>query len=202
MPPRPAGRDPSTRDRLVAAAYELLVDEGTEALTIQAVARRAGLTNGAVYANFAARHELLLEVALVCWSKLLSAGLGVVDIAAVDIDDLVALLAEQHAAPPGPEHLLLADVTSAAMRTPDTERMLRTCLERLRSATAAAIEHAETSRTADVRPSVDVMAAVVVDLYLGAITAKTLHLRQPRRTKCSPCSAGYSPRTRRSLTVG
>ena len=38
--------DVSTRDRLLEAAYELLIANGYQASTRQAVARRAGLTTG------------------------------------------------------------------------------------------------------------------------------------------------------------
>jgi AcrR family transcriptional regulator len=172
MPPTPAGRDPSTRDRLVAAAYELLIEEGAEAPTIQALARQAGLTNGAVYANFANRHELLREVALTCWSRMPHAGLARLatgrDVTP-EMDELIALLAEQQSTPAGPEHRLLAEVTSAAMREPGTEHLLRTCLDRLRSA-------------ATVSPSDDVLPGLVVDLYLGAITSKSLNRPQPPET--------------------
>jgi AcrR family transcriptional regulator len=178
MPPTPAGHDPSTRDRLVAAAYDLLIEDGVEAPTIQALARRAGLTNGAVYANFASRHELLREVALACWSHLPHAGLARLatgrDVPADDqpgtaepeMDELIALLAEQQSTPPGPEHRLLAEVTSAAMRDPDTEHVLRTCLDLLRSTAAVSLSNS-------------MLAGVVVDLYMGAITSKCLNRRQP-----------------------
>jgi AcrR family transcriptional regulator len=179
----------STRSRLVAAAYELLIEEAAEAPTIQDVARRAGLTNGAVYANFASRHELLREVALACWSnrpqaRLARLATGRDPVGDVELDGLIALLAEQQSAPPGPEYRLLAEVTGEAMRNPDTERILRACVSRLGSAAAASTERASTERaapggTVDARASTDALAGVIVDLYLGAITAKSLNRRQP-----------------------
>ena len=90
-----------------------------------------------------------------------------------EMDDLIALLAEQQSTPAGPEHRLLAEVTSAAMRDPDTEHLLRTCLDRLRSAASAALSN-------------DVLAGVVVDLYLGAITSKSLNRRQPSEEDMLP----------------
>jgi AcrR family transcriptional regulator len=191
MPPTPAAHDPSTRDRLLAAAYELLIEDGVEAPTIQDVARRAGLSNGAIYANFATRHELLLEVALRCWSRLPQAGLlrlataldlpedaGAEDLG---IDELVALLARQQSAPPGPEYRLLADVTSTAMRDPDTARRLRAGLDRLRSVATDSIEQAKADGTVGTRHSTDALVALIVDLYLGAVVSKSLNLRQPEQ---------------------
>ena len=51
--------DPSTRDRLLAAAVEVFVEQGYEGARLQDIARAAGLTTGAVYANFRGKSELL-----------------------------------------------------------------------------------------------------------------------------------------------
>src|SRR5947208_11040976 len=49
----------STRDRLLAAAVEVFVEQGYEGARLQDIARTAGLTTGAVYANFRGKDELL-----------------------------------------------------------------------------------------------------------------------------------------------
>jgi AcrR family transcriptional regulator len=51
----------NTRDRLIEAAAQLIAEEGYEGAGTQAIARRAGLTNGAIYANFRDKSELLAE---------------------------------------------------------------------------------------------------------------------------------------------
>lgn len=61
---RPRGRprksdDPSTRDRLLAAAADACVEVGFEAVTLADVAARAGVTATAVYNHFADKGELL-----------------------------------------------------------------------------------------------------------------------------------------------
>lgn len=50
----------STRDRLVEAAADLFAERGYERTSIQDVARRAGLTSGAIYSNFRGKRELLM----------------------------------------------------------------------------------------------------------------------------------------------
>lgn len=50
---------PETRDRLLTAVDELLAEHGWAACTLQAVARRAGLTTGAVYSTFGSRGALV-----------------------------------------------------------------------------------------------------------------------------------------------
>src|SRR3954471_10591191 len=55
---RPRGRA-DTRERLLVAVGELRAERGWTACSLQAVARRAGLTTGAVYSTFGSRGALL-----------------------------------------------------------------------------------------------------------------------------------------------
>ena len=50
----------STSSRLVEAASELFAERGYERTSTQDIARRAGLTTGAIYSNFRGKRELLL----------------------------------------------------------------------------------------------------------------------------------------------
>ena len=52
-----------TRASLIAAAGELVRDQGFERTTLEAVARRAGMTRGAIYGNFKNRDELFMALA-------------------------------------------------------------------------------------------------------------------------------------------
>jgi AcrR family transcriptional regulator len=52
---------PSTRDRLLAAALEVFSTHGYDGARVQEIARRAGLTTGAIYGNFRNKAELLVE---------------------------------------------------------------------------------------------------------------------------------------------
>lgn len=51
-----------TRDRLVATAHRLFLSEGYNATSLDKVAAEAGYSKGAVYSNFATKHELGLAV--------------------------------------------------------------------------------------------------------------------------------------------
>ncbi len=51
----------TTRDRLVAAAIEVFVEQGYEGARLHDIARAAGLTTGAVYANYRSKGELLFD---------------------------------------------------------------------------------------------------------------------------------------------
>ncbi len=51
------------RDRLVEAALAILADEGIEAVSLRAIARRAGVSHGAPLRHFKSFSDLLAEVA-------------------------------------------------------------------------------------------------------------------------------------------
>jgi AcrR family transcriptional regulator len=52
----------TTRERLVAAARELIEEGGYAAAPVAAIARRAGVADGALYRHFPSKAELFLEV--------------------------------------------------------------------------------------------------------------------------------------------
>ena len=52
---------PSTRERLVAAAIEVFVAQGYDGARVQDIARTAGLTTGAIYANYRGKADLLFD---------------------------------------------------------------------------------------------------------------------------------------------
>lgn len=72
-------RSRTTRAALLAAARSLLEEDGFEALTMAAVAERAGVTRRAVYLHFASRTELVAALFdFVSESEGLAASLGAV----------------------------------------------------------------------------------------------------------------------------
>ncbi len=182
----PSARPPadSTRQRLLDAAYELLLDEGYHAATVQSVARRAKLTTGAIYANFANKHELLVQAVLRRWVRSPEAAPlrvthGDSDDEDMDLDALTSVLARQLSEPPEPEHRLLTEVTGAAIRDRKAEGLLRIGVERIEAVTERAVERAKAAGRLDASLSTDALVAVVVNLYLGAITSKSFDLPQP-----------------------
>jgi AcrR family transcriptional regulator len=68
---RPKGdKRARTRAKLLAAARELIREEGYERTTLAAVASRAGMTSGAIYGNFKNRDDLFLTLAQTGWSPI------------------------------------------------------------------------------------------------------------------------------------
>ena len=103
--PEPPARSPKqhrsrqTLQRIARAALELIAQNGVEATTVGAIARRAGSSVGSFYARFAGKSDLLLylderiwETVEQRWSETLADGLS-----DRPIDQLVRGLAKLHA---------------------------------------------------------------------------------------------------------
>src|SRR5690242_20636113 len=56
-----------TRESLLRAARALIREKGYERTTLEKVARRAGMTTGAIYGNFKNRDELFIELGQTYW---------------------------------------------------------------------------------------------------------------------------------------
>ena len=61
-----------TRAALVDAARQIIREQGYDALTLAAVAERAGMTTGAIYGNFKNRTDLLMAVAEVSGAPIMA----------------------------------------------------------------------------------------------------------------------------------
>ena len=69
--PRPKGdKRERTRAKLLEAARDLVRERGHEHTTVEDVARRAGMTSGAVYGNFKNREALFLALGQTYWADI------------------------------------------------------------------------------------------------------------------------------------
>jgi len=208
----PGGAGASTRDRLLSAAYELLITNGYEATTVQAVARRAGLTTGAIYANFGGKQDLMAHAVLDEWYRTERAVLDeylaasipgdLADLAdRIDgptADALTHLMAHHVAAPPAPEHRLLTEVTGAIIRGDISESPLLVSVRLIEQITRASVENGKQTGRISSDLDTDALVAVIVNVYLGAITSKSLGLPQPDLAETlrvlEAANSGYAPR--------
>ena len=68
---RPKGdKRARTRAKLLEAARHLVREQGYERTTMEAVARRAGMTGGALYGNFRNRDELFIALGQAYWAPI------------------------------------------------------------------------------------------------------------------------------------
>jgi len=67
---RPKGdKRARTRAKLVEVAAQLSEEKGYDGVTMQEVARRAGMSNGAIYGNFRNREDLLAAIGPAYWPQ-------------------------------------------------------------------------------------------------------------------------------------
>ena len=81
-----------TREKLMAAAAELIAELGWGRVTTRAVAERAGLPHGAVSYHFRGKQELLIEAAMFAFARAIPAD----EFAALaGIEDLIGLISAE-----------------------------------------------------------------------------------------------------------
>jgi AcrR family transcriptional regulator len=68
--PEKGSKRQRTRELLIQAAAESILEKGYDRTTLEEVARRAGMTRGAIYGNFQSREDLLLAVAQKHWDPM------------------------------------------------------------------------------------------------------------------------------------
>ncbi len=102
---RPKGdKRQRTRAALLAAARELVRETGFEQITMEAVARRAGMTSGAIYGNFTNRDDLLIALSDQYWAPIVPdfvLGSSFADMMAALADATIAALPERERAAVG-----------------------------------------------------------------------------------------------------
>jgi AcrR family transcriptional regulator len=167
---------PSTRQRLLDVAFELLLEQGYQDTTVQAVARRAGLTIGAIYANFANKHHLMAEAALRSLDRV--TGVYVLE-TEVSFDTLGDILALQMSIPATPQHRLLTEITGVSMREMKDDSPILQNLHKV--ADVARYWTAAAQARGDIDPKLPLEPLVnhFVALILGSVTTKSLGLPQP-----------------------
>ena len=169
-------QDLTTRDRLLAAAVEVFVEQGYEGARLQDIARTAGLTTGAVYANFRGKDELLFAAigarADVEMDALLAEAQGRNPRALLELlgDRLVSTRSQ----PP-----LLIDAISAARRDQELAGALRDRLGTRERLLVDIVERAKVDGTIDPALDSEVFARFGLTLAMGALVLRTLQVEAP-----------------------
>ena len=158
---RVGGQGPAADDtagRLVAAAIEVFAEKGYDGAGVAEIARRAGLSTGAIYSRFSGKAELLAEA-------IAAAGGGELDrlfAQAVDgasVADVLATIGAHLVDSPDPTNrALLLEAFAAARRDPDVALLLRAALEHRAAALAALIDTGKADGLID--PALDTAAIV------------------------------------------
>lgn len=175
--PDPGTADPSTRDRLIAAAIEVFAEQGYESARLQDIARAAGLTTGAVYANYRGKAELLFDaIGARAGAELDGLLHGTNDVGArAVLERLGDRLPEPRAANPS----LLVDAIAAARRDADLAALLRTRLAKREAMLADVVGRAKHDGAVADEISTDAVARFCTMLATGALVLRSLGIDQP-----------------------
>jgi AcrR family transcriptional regulator len=169
-------QDTSTRDRLLAAAVEVFVEQGYEGARLHDIARAAGLTTGAVYANFRGKDELLFAA--------IGARVG------VEMDSLMANALERepraflellgdHIVRPQHKPPLLIDAIAAARRDENLAAALRERIAARESVLVDVVDRAKADGAIDPALDSEVFARFGLTLAMGALVMRTLKVDAP-----------------------
>lgn len=172
-----AGDRASTRDRLVAAALQVFVEQGYEGARVHDIARAAGLTTGAIYANYRDKAALLFDAMTSQAGAEVDALLA--RAAGLDARELLEVLggALLHRETPKPP--LLVDAVVAARRDPELAALLRERFARREQHLADLVERAKADGGIDAGVDTAALTRFCVTLALGALVVRTLGMAPP-----------------------
>lgn len=171
-PPSPApppaatsGVDGTTRGRLLDAAADVFCERGYEGTTVAEVARRAGLTTGAIYANFRDKAELLLQT-IERDSAAVVADMEAARTAGVSAADRLLLMGRRLVADSDrTDRMLFVEMFAAARRDPGVGRRVAEVLAAMESELARMMEKAKSE--GDVEADWDARVLAHFSLALG-----------------------------------
>ncbi len=166
----------TSRERLLAAAVEVFVEQGYEGARVQDIARAAGLTTGAIYANFRGKSELLFDAIGVRADAEIEEMLT--EARRRDVRELLELLGD-HLVRPRDDVPLLIDAVAAARRDHELAGALRDRLGSREHVIAELVERAKLDRSIDPALDTEAFARFCLTLAMGALVMRTLQAPSP-----------------------
>jgi AcrR family transcriptional regulator len=168
----------STRERLIAAAIEVFAAQGYDGARVQDIARAAGLTTGAIYANYRGKADLLFDAIVALAGEEVEALL--VHARGRDARELIEQLgADLTRRATATRPSLLLDAIVAARRDPELAAMLRRRIAAREAMFAELFARAlhDGAITTDVDPAT--LARYCMHVAMGALVLRTLDLVPP-----------------------
>ena len=166
----------TTRDRLLDASITVFREQGYERARVQDIARAAGLTTGAIYANYRDKAELLLAAIAASSAAevetLLDAG------SPRSPRELLAALGTRMAFREH-ERPLLLDAVVASRRDPELAALLRDALSERHERFGALITRGQAEDAIDPALEVDTISRFCITLALGSLVVRALELDPP-----------------------
>ena len=166
-------RRANSRQALLDAAFEEFSENGYEAATVAAIAARAGVTTGALYAHFDGKLDLLLATVSLAPIEEIVGSIGL--LASLPVGEATDRIVAGLSARPDPRMLLLLDVIVVARRVPRVAAILRQGLESYLDAMTAANEAGVQVGLLDPELEAGDVARVLALLNLGMVVVGALH---------------------------
>lgn len=178
--PATTGSQSGTRERLLRAAAEVFREQGYEGTRVGEVARRAGLTTGAIYANFRGKSELLQEV-VASGSAELVEQIAAERRAGASHRDILEFLGRRIARPAvhGPDRRLLIEAFAAARRDPEVAEAMRRNLDQGAHRLARTVERAQEEGSIVGDVSVDAVVRFAQALAFGLYLLESMDTPMP-----------------------
>jgi TetR/AcrR family transcriptional regulator, repressor for uid operon len=169
---RSAAADP-TRTLLVAAASEVFAERGYDGAGVAEIARRAGVTTGAIYRRYAGKAELLLDAIEMHTRDEIRRLLG--GHATARGADAIAVLGA-HLVDPAvdPGHDLLFEAFVAARRDPQVAAMLRRRVEDQDASLAKLVEEGKAEGSIDTDLDTDAVVLLSHAVGLGFLLYRSI----------------------------
>jgi len=161
---------------LLAAAVEVFVEQGYEGARVQDIARAAGLTTGAIYANFRGKSELLFEAIGVRAGAEMDQMLT--EARRRDMRELLELLGDRLVRPHEGVPLLI-DAVAAARRDDELAGALRDRLDARERMIIELVERAKADGSIDPTLDTKAFARFCLTLAMGALVMRTLDAPPP-----------------------
>jgi AcrR family transcriptional regulator len=166
----------TTRERLLDAAVSVFVEQGYEGARVQDIARAAGLTTGAIYANFRDKSELLFEAIGVRADAEMDAIL--LEARRREVRELLELLGDRLVLPRD-EPPLLIDAIASGRRDPELAGALRHRLDTREGVLVELVERAKADGTFDANLDTTAFARFCLTLAMGAMVMRALQTPPP-----------------------
>lgn len=167
-----------TADRLLAATLSVLDERGYRGATLGEIARRAGLTTGAIYANYESKEALLNAALGQRYETLFRSALDEVEDARAS-GGLQGALASILTGDRAVEHRAVMEVLAAASRDEPVRPNVEKLLARRHQVVASLLDSGKESGALAQDVPTEALAYVVQLLALGNVVGQAVGLRRP-----------------------
>lgn len=171
--------DDPVRTRLLHAAAEVFAEKGYDGARVSEIARRAGLTTGAIYANFSGKAELLLEAIRHLSESELDALVATIAAGTAGLDAIVAMGSELASRDHDGQEPLLLEALVAVRRDPDVRDAMRGLVEQRETLFGALVEHARAQGDVDDAVDTQTVTRFSFALAFGFLLFEALELPHP-----------------------